>query len=108
MTSQMISTDESSNGRQVVLQTGQSLKVTLNENASTGFRWIVQAKPDVLRESADEPEAPKGPPGQGGVRTFVFEAVATGSGELRLEYRRSWENTVPPARTLKLLVRVDK
>ncbi len=105
---QMISVDESSNGREVVLQTGQALKIALNENASTGFRWMVQTKPDILKESADTAVVPKGPPGQGGVRTFSFEAISPGSGEIDLEYRRSWEKTAQPARTFKLLVRVDK
>jgi inhibitor of cysteine peptidase len=108
MQRQMISVDESSNGRQVVLQTGQPLKITLNENASTGYRWMVQATPDILRESAAQnPEGPKGPPGKGGVRTFSFEAVRPGSGELELDYRRSWEKTAQPARTFKLRIRVE-
>jgi inhibitor of cysteine peptidase len=101
-----LSVDESSNGREVVMQTGRTLTIRLKENASTGFRWIVQAKPDILRESADHAEGPKGPPGQGGVRTFSFEALGPGSGELDLEYRRSWEKTAKPARTFKILVRV--
>jgi inhibitor of cysteine peptidase len=105
---QMISVDDSSNGRAVVLQTGQALKITLNENASTGFRWILRNEPNILRASGDDAETPKGPPGQGGVRTFSFEAVAPGSGEIDLEYRRSWEKTAQAARTFKLLVRVDK
>jgi inhibitor of cysteine peptidase len=104
----MITVDESSDGREVVLQTGQTLTVSLNENASTGFRWILQAKPDILRASADDPEGPKGPPGKSGVRTFSFEAVQPGSGELDLEYRRGWEKTAQPARTFKLLVRINR
>ena len=48
---QMISVDEGSNGREVVLQTGQALKIALNENASTGFRWILRNEPNFLRES---------------------------------------------------------
>jgi inhibitor of cysteine peptidase len=105
----MQSVDESSNGREVVLQMGQTLHVTLNENASTGFRWTVHSRPDILRESAQPGvEAQKGPPGKGGVRTFSFEAIRPGSGELELEYRRGWEKTAQPARTFKLLVRVDK
>jgi inhibitor of cysteine peptidase len=105
---QMYSVDESSNGREVVLQLGQPLQVNLNENASTGFRWMIHSKPDFLRESADQnAEGPKGPPGKGGVRTFLFEAVRSGSGKLELEYRRSWEKTAKPARTFNLLVRVE-
>jgi inhibitor of cysteine peptidase len=105
---QMYSVDESSNGREVVLQLGQPLQVNLNENASTGFRWTVHRKPEILRESGEIVDGPKGPPGKSGARTFSFEALRPGSGELELEYRRSWEKTAKPARTFKLLVRVDK
>ena len=72
MQQQMISVDESSNGHEVTLLTGQALKITLYENPSTGFRWILPNEPNFLRQSRDEADAPKGPPGQGGVRTFFF------------------------------------
>ena len=105
----MIAIDDSSNGREVVLHPGQVLKITLNENASTGFKWTVPVKPNVLRESEGETtEAPKGPPGKAGVRHFYFEAVAKGSGELEMEYRRNWEDASSPARTFKLRVQVQK
>jgi inhibitor of cysteine peptidase len=103
----MIAVDESSNGHQVVLHEGQVLKVSLNENATTGFRWTVHAKPEVLRES-EATEAPTGPPGSGGVRHFYFEALHPGSGEIELEYRRSWEQTPRPARSFKLRIKVRK
>jgi inhibitor of cysteine peptidase len=106
----MIAVDDSSNGREVVLHTGQALTISLNENASTGFRWMVHVKPEILRESEEAgegTEAPKGPPGRGGVRHFYFEALRPGSGEIELEYRRSWEREARPARTFKLRVRVQ-
>lgn len=105
----MIALDDSSNGRDVFLHVGQALKVTLSENASTGFHWMLQVKPDVLRESEEESvEAPKGPPGKGGVRHFYFEAASQGSGELLLEYRRNWEHGTKPARTFRLKVRIHE
>ena len=105
----MIAVDDSSNGREVILHIGQVLKISLNENASTGYRWTVPVKPEILRESEGETtDAPKGPPGKAGVRHFYFEAVRLGSGELEMEYRRNWEHAATPARTFKLRVQVRK
>ena len=104
----MITVDDSSNGQEVVLHAGEVLKISLSQNASTGYSWTVHVKPEILRESQGEStDAPKGPPGSPGVRYFYFEAVGQGSGELDLEYRRSWENAAQPARTFKLRVRVQ-
>ena len=105
----MIKVDDSFNGRQVRLQAGEVLEVALAENATTGFRWWVKAKPDFLAESQEtEPPqpAPPGPPGRGGVHRFYFRAERKGTGELELEYRRSWETEKPAARSYKLRVRV--
>jgi predicted secreted protein len=39
--------------------------------------------------------------GAGGVEVFVFEATAAGSGTLRLDYVRSFEDLVVPAETVE-------
>ncbi len=104
----MIAVDDSSNGHEVVLHAGEVLKISLSQNASTGYTWAIHVKPDILRESEGaSADPPKGPPGSPGVRNFYFEAVGQGSGELELEYRRSWEQAAQPARTFKLRVRVE-
>jgi inhibitor of cysteine peptidase len=104
----MIAVDDSSNGHEVVLHAGEVLKISLSQNASTGYSWTVHVKPEILRESQGEsPDPPKGPPGSPGVRHFYFEALGQGSGELELEYRRSWEQGVQPARMFKLRVQVQ-
>ena len=105
----MIKVDDSFNGREVALETGDVLEVSLSENASTGFQWSVKVKPDALLEFENAeagPQAPAGPPGKAGVHHFSFKAVGAGSGELELEYRRSWEKQKAPARIYKLRVRV--
>ena len=105
----MVEVDDSSNGREVFLRVGEILKVSLNENATTGFRWEIHAHPEMLRETEGEKvDAPEGPPGRGGVRHFYFEAVHRGSGELQMEYRRNWEHAAKPARTFKVRVRIQE
>lgn len=103
----MIQVDDTFNGREMVLQVGQTLKVSLSENASTGHQWSIP--PDVkdrlipiLREREETVEAPDGPPGKPGVRHLYFEAVAAGTADLEIHYRRSWERNSSPARKFKL------
>jgi len=107
----MVQADDSFSGRQVELHVGETLKISLSENASTGFQWItppesVHAFEKILREGEAVAEGEKGPPGKPGVRHFYFEAFEPGTVELELQYRRPWETAKPPARKFKLRVRV--
>ena len=82
------------NGRSVDLVEGGSLAVELQSSASTGASWSVTAKPDfitqaqVLHGPVSTPPA-NGRPLMGAPRwdVFLFEATATGSGEIVLEKR---------------------
>jgi inhibitor of cysteine peptidase len=108
----MIRVDDTFNGREVTLQVGQALKVSLSENASTGHQWSIPPElksklTPVLREREETVEAPDRPPGRPGVRHLYFEAVAAGTADLEIHYRRSWENNKPPARKFKLRVLVQ-
>jgi inhibitor of cysteine peptidase len=108
--SKMIKVDDSFNGREIPLQIGEALEVAIAENATTGFQWFVKTKPDFLMEFQDtEPaqSAPSGPPGKGRIHRFYFRATTAGTGELDLEYRRSWEKQKAPARTYKLRIRTS-
>ena len=107
----MISIDDSFNERAVAVRAGETIEVTLAENASTGYRWIVSSDrgsrlDDALREVGQTAQAEGTRPGMPGVRCFRFEALAAGYAELQLEYRRTWEMAAEPARTFRLRVEV--
>ena len=107
----MVQVDEGFNGSQVDLRVGETLEISLSENASTGFQWIMSAESAqeigrVLREQGSSIEGASGPPGKPGVRHFRFEAFAPGTADLELQYRRSWEAGKAPARRFSLHVRV--
>ena len=107
----MAQVDESFNGRQIELHVGQTLVISLSENASTGFRWISPPKSvhdleKILYERKPAVEGAAGPLGKPGVRHFSFEAFKRGTADLELHYRRPWETAKPPARKFKLRIRV--
>jgi predicted secreted protein len=108
----MIRVDDSFDGREVKLQVGETLEVSLSENASTGHRWSISPElkrklTPTLRETDETVDASSRPPGNSGVRHLYFEGVSAGTAELEIEYRRSWENHKPPARGFKLHVLVQ-
>ena len=109
----MMRVDESFDGREVVLQVGETLEIRLAENASTGYRWSVPPKlkrkfDRTLREREQTVEGAGKPVGSPGVRYLYFEAIGTGTAELELHYRRPWESDAPPARRFRLRVRVRR
>jgi len=101
--------DEKSDGREVSMRLGETLEITLSENASTGFRWgIPEALKNnlapALREREETVEAPAGPPGRSGERHLFFDAVQAGTAEIEIHYRRPWEKDKEPARRFKVRV----
>jgi inhibitor of cysteine peptidase len=72
---------------------GQRVLIQLPENPTTGYQWQIEAfDPGVLSASgSDFAAASGGRLGGGGLRTFVFTALAPGGTPVRLVYRRPWE-----------------
>jgi inhibitor of cysteine peptidase len=103
----MMQVDRSYNEREVTLAIGEGMEISLAENRTTGFHWELRVKPEPacsLVKSWFEPAT--GPPGKGGTHRWQFQAVRSGTGEIKLEYRRPWEQETPPGQTFKLSVRV--
>jgi inhibitor of cysteine peptidase len=81
-------------GRTVELGTGRLLTVTLESNATTGFRWNLAEAPSeaVIHLVSSEYVEPKdGRLGEGGVEVWTFEAAGAGTTSLRLEYVRPFD-----------------
>lgn len=102
---------EADNLSEVGLDIGDALAVRLESNPSTGYSWELadtetEAFLELLSMEFEEPEDPElvGAPG---VDIFDFEAIDEGAGILRLEYVRSFEGPVVPARVIEYIVRVD-
>jgi len=109
----MIQVDDTFNSREVTVQVGDTLEVSLSENASTGYQWSIPPAvknklTPALREREESVDAPDGPPGRPAIRHLYFEALAPGTVDLEIHYRRSWESDKPPARKFTLRVVVTK
>jgi inhibitor of cysteine peptidase len=102
-----LNVDASYSGKQVELSVGQSLVVTLDSNASTGYSWSLAQNSDetVLTKIEDEYIAPQtNLVGAGGKEEWTFKALKKGTSIISLGYSRPWDKDIPPARTFDLTV----
>ena len=84
---------------------GESVRFSLEENASTGFKWEVESTTNactvVLKHRGGDRGATCGAPG-------LLDVTVTSLGRtpVRVEfrYRRPWEKDVEPWKTLRLVV----
>lgn len=104
----VIKANEDMNGQSIELEAGQKLQISLAGNPTTGFNWeLLEYDQAVLEKVGDmEYKADSRLIGSGGVMTFRFKALASGSTTIQLIYHRGWETDVPPANTYELGITV--
>jgi hypothetical protein len=83
-------------GGEVSVRPGDHIRVTLAENASTGYLWSPGSIPDgLVLEDATRDLGDDGAdvtPGAAATRVFVFAVSGpVTAGELRLDLKRQWE-----------------
>ena len=106
-----VSLTDADNGRSIELVPGQFLEIKLASNPSTGYSWTFNAQSIDLVELQGNSSFVldsdcEGRVGCGGSETGKFKVVKQGTGTLRLEYRRPWETTAPPAQVFQLSITV--
>jgi inhibitor of cysteine peptidase len=105
---------EADNGKVITVKAGDTVKVALAGNPTTGYSWASamtdqdaavlqqQGDPAYVQESTDESVV-----GSGGTFTFTFKALASGQATIKLVYVRPWEKDVAPAQTFSASVTVE-
>jgi inhibitor of cysteine peptidase len=86
----MLVIDQAQNNGTFELQVGDSFRIELPENPTTGYRWQLPS-PQTLRILEDSFATSTAAPGSGGVRHWTLAADTPAVIALRLELRRSWE-----------------
>jgi inhibitor of cysteine peptidase len=83
--------------REVEVPAGDSLKVTLCANPTTGFEWEEAVISDatvleqVSREFVGPDSEPPPPPGTPGQEVWTFKALKGGVNTISVDYSRPWE-----------------
>ena len=107
--SREVALDDRDNGKQIELEQGQTLAITVESNPTTGYSWAQQeGEPDDILVMLGEPEykSKSALIGGGGTETLRFRAERPGTTTLQLIYRRPWEEDAQPAATYTLTVSV--
>lgn len=97
-------------GQSLTMEITERLEVTLAGNPTTGFMWqtLPPLPTDLRQEGEPSFKQESALIGAGGLFTFHFVAQEEGEGELKLGYRRPWEDKTPPARICSFKVVVRK
>ena len=83
---------EADNDRTIDLRVGDTVRVSLPENATTGYRWgIDRLDQQIVEAVGSEPHYPVGAVGAVGEVTFTFKANKPGAGDIILKYWRHFE-----------------
>jgi inhibitor of cysteine peptidase len=83
---------EKDDGRTVDVRVGDSVRISLPENATTGYRWAVDRYDEEFVEAVgSEPLYTANAIGSGGEVVFIFKGKKIGSGEIVLKHWRHWE-----------------
>jgi inhibitor of cysteine peptidase len=95
---QTVSLNEADAGREISLQKGDTLEISLEGNPGTGYSWELAGGELACLEPLGEAEfvQEKNLLGSPGRMILRYSAVAAGEETLQLVYHRSWETDVPP------------
>ena len=99
---------EKDNGALVQVRRGTRITIELNENPTTGYRWMISSIDEAfLVPEGDEflPPDHKSP-GAGGLRRFSFCAKSAGSTALTLINKRAWQRDDQAVGTFNLTIRI--
>lgn len=96
---------QSDHGTTAALALGDELELRLPENATTGFRWQLDA-PDLVQLEDRSERATAGALGAGGQRVFTLRADALGEARVDAKLVRAWEGDASAQSRFSLTVRV--
>jgi inhibitor of cysteine peptidase len=102
----MLSLTEADDGRTVEAGVGDTIRVSLPENAGGGYRWDIERVDGAIEKAGSQPHYPSDAVGSGGMMTFVFMAKKAGSGEIVLKNWRSFEGDASVQQRFRVRVRV--
>lgn len=98
--------DDKNNTQTVTIKTGETIKIVLDENPTTGYAWIINLTPGLTIVN-DTYVAPSGGlVGAGGQHEWQVKATGTGDQQLTGIYKRSWEPTVGNETTYNLNIKI--
>ncbi len=104
----MLSLSQTDNDRTVDVRLDDTVRITLPENATTGYRWAIDRyDEDIVAVLATEPHYAGQAIGSGGEVAFLFKAKKSGTGEIALKRWRHWEGDKSVVERFRLRLHVQ-
>jgi inhibitor of cysteine peptidase len=99
---------QSDNGKSVTISPGETVRISLDENPSTGFRWALEQGNDEILEllTSDYIQASGAGVGGGGQRVWKFTAKKSGDVRLVMKRWRAWEGDKSTVERFEVTIRV--
>jgi predicted secreted protein len=88
----------------IIVKKGESVKISLDSNLTTGFSWTAEFDPQFLSLFNKEFARSSNLIGASGIETFEFKTLKSGQTMLRMIYKRQFdkENNKQRIFTLKI------
>ena len=95
---------------EVSAKVGDVIKITLNENTSTGYSWQIIDLPQQveLTEEIVIDDNPAGLVGAAHLKVFEFMIKESGALKIKLNYTRVWEKNTDNVKNFELIVKSKK
>lgn len=100
------------NGKTIKIKKGESFCLRLKENPSTGYSWQLSLSKGLSLFNTEyyPPDSSKSSQrltvGASGLHSWKIKAIAKGSQQVKVIYRRSWEKETGREQTFKVNVKV--
>lgn len=95
---------------EVSAKVGDVIKITLNENTSTGYSWQIIDLPQQVELTEEQviDDNPAGLVGAAHLKVFEFMIKESGALKIKLNYTRVWEKNTDNVENFELIVKSKK
>jgi inhibitor of cysteine peptidase len=96
-------------GQTISVKAGDTFVVKLAGNPTTGYSWQLADHDENIVKLDGNPEykSDSALVGSGGMYTYHFKAVSSGTVPLKFDYLRTWETNTAPAQTFSIIIDVQ-
>ena len=97
-----------SSAQTIGVKVGEQFTITLESNPTTGYKWESNFDQNLLNlvksEYKADPQA-QGRVGAGGKEQFIFEGLKAGEAQIKMTYKRAWEQQADKTDTFTVLIK---
>lgn len=95
----------------IELKVGESFMITLESNPTTGYKWesgFDQSLLKLVKSEYKQDASKPGMVGVGGREQFTFAGLKAGDAQVKMTYKRPWEQQSADAKVLTFTVKIKK